>query len=135
MKYKIFLLVFILSLISSIILASSSLTGVCKLGGCTIVNASIYGSILGIKNSIYGIFIFSFLTLITLIHIKKPKKFTKVVINSAIVIGSIIAAYFLYLQIFIIKAFCKFCLIIDLGLIISLIFLVSNLFDKNGKEI
>ena len=124
MKYKIFLLVFLISLISSIIIFSNSSTGVCKIGGgCDTVNSSSYGSTLGIKNSVYGIFIFSFMIALTLFHINKPNKHTRRVIHGAVILGSLVAIYFLYLQLFVIRVFCSFCLIIDFGLIISLIFL------------
>lgn len=124
MKYKIFLFVFLVSLISSIILFSNSSTGVCTIGGgCDTVNNSAYGTTFGVKNSVYGIFIFSFMIIITLLHMSKPNKHTRRIIHLAIILGSLIAIYFLYLQFFVIRIFCSFCLIIDLGLITSLIFL------------
>ena len=124
MKYQIFLLVFVIGLISSIILFSNSSTGICDPGkGCDVVNSSVYGSTLGIKNSLYGIFIFSFMILLTLYHLKKPNKHTKKIIHSAVIFGSIISLYFLYLQIFVIKVICNFCLIVDLGLLVALGFL------------
>jgi len=124
MKYKIFLFVFILGLISSIVLYSNSLTGICDPGkGCDVVNSSIYGSTLGIKNSVHGIFIFSFMILLTLFHIKKPNNHTRKIIHLAILIGSAIAVYFIYLQIFVIKALCSFCFLVDVSLLVSLIFM------------
>lgn len=124
MKYKIFLFVFLLSLISSIILYTNSLTGICDPGkGCDVVNSSVYGSTLGIKNSTYGIFIFSFMILLTAFHMKKPSSHTRKIIHAAVILGSVIALYFLYLQFFVIRIFCSLCLIIDFGLLIALIFL------------
>ena len=124
MKYKIFLFVFVISLISSIILFSNSLTGVCDPGkGCDVVNSSVYGSTLGIKNSVYGIFIFSFMIILTAFHMKRPNRHTRKIIHAAVILGSVIALYFLYLQFFVIRIFCSFCLIIDFGLLIALIFL------------
>jgi uncharacterized membrane protein len=124
MKYKIFLLIFFIGLISSIIITSNSLTGVCKIGGgCDTVNNSSYGSTLGIKNSIYGIFIFSLMISLTLLHIKSPSQHTRRVIHGAVILGSLVAIYFLYLQFFVIRTFCTYCLVIDFSLIISLIFL------------
>ena len=124
MKYKIFLLVFLISLISSIIIFSNSSTGVCTIGGgCDTVNNSVYGSTLGIKNSLYGIFIFSFMIIITLLHMRRPNKKTRMIIHWAVILGSLIAIYFLYIQFFVIRVFCNFCLIIDFGLLIALIFL------------
>ena len=124
MKYKIFFIIFALSLISSISLYSNSLTGICDPGeGCDVVNSSSYGSTFGISNSLYGIFIFSFMILLTFIHMKKPNKHTRKIIHSAVLLGAIIALYFLFLQFFIIRVFCIFCLVIDFGLLIALIFL------------
>ncbi|MEK6881766.1 MAG: vitamin K epoxide reductase family protein, partial [Nanoarchaeota archaeon] len=96
MKYKIFLIIFILSLISSIILTLNSNTSICEPGkGCDIVNNSIYSTTFGIKNSIHGIFIFSFMILLTFLHIKRPNKHTKNILHLGIIIGSVIALYFL----------------------------------------
>ena len=124
MKYKIFLLVFVISLISSIALTLNSSTGVCTIGGsCDTVNNSPYGSFLGIKNSVYGIFIFSFMIVITLFHMNRPNRHTRRLIHLAVIIGSLIAIYFLYMQFFVIRVFCAYCLIVDFGLLISLIFM------------
>ena len=121
MKYKIFLFVFILSLISSIILYTNSLTGICDPGkGCDVVNSSSYGSTFGVSNSFYGILIFSFMIILTLFHMSKPNKHTGRAIHGAVIIGAIIATYFLFIQFFVIKVFCNFCLIIDFGLLIAL---------------
>ncbi len=124
MKYKIFLFIFAIGLISSIIITSNNSTGICQIGdGCDTVNNSSYGSTLGIKNSVYGIFIFSFMILLTLFHMKRPNRHTRRIIHTAVIIGSIIALYFLYIQFFIIRVFCTYCLVVDLGLLVSLIFL------------
>ena len=124
MKYKIFLFIFLIGLVSSVILYSNSLTGICDTRkGCDVVNSSSYGSTLGVSNSLYGIFVFSFMIVLTLLHMKKPNKHTKRIIHFSIIIGSLIALYFLYLQIFVIRAFCIFCLLVDFGLLISLVFL------------
>ena len=124
MKYKIFLAVFIISLISSVVLYSNSLTGICDPGkSCDTVNKSEYGYLFGISNSLYGIFIFSFMVVIIIFHMKRPSIHTKRIIHTAVILGSIIALYFRYLQFFVIRNFCNFCLVIDFGLLISLIFL------------
>jgi len=124
MKYKIFLLIFAISLISSIILTSNASTGVCTIGGsCDTVNNSPYGHLFGIKNSVYGIFIFSFMIALTLFHMNRPTKQTRILIHFAVILGSLIAIYFLYMQFFIIRVFCTYCLIVDFGLLISLIFM------------
>ena len=124
MKYKIFLLVFVIGLISSIALTYNS-SAVCLPGdGCDTVTSSDYGSTFGIKNSVYGIFVFPFLILLTLFHMKRPNKHTRRVLHAAIIFGSLVAIYFFYLQVFVIQAFCKFCILIDLALLIGLGFMI-----------
>jgi uncharacterized membrane protein len=106
-------------------LTSNASTGICDPGdGCDVVNSSVYGSTLGIKNSVYGIFIFSFTILLTLLHINKPNKYAKRIIHSALILGSLVSLYFLYLQLFVIKAFCGFCLLVDLSLLTGLGFMM-----------
>ena len=129
MKYKILLAIFILCLISSIILSipSKSLHKFCTTdleSNCNSVQNSKYAYTLGIKNSYLGIIIFTFLSILTISQIKKPKKNKKTLIATGIIIGSIISIYFLYLQIFVIKEFCRYCLIIDFGLLISLLLII-----------
>ncbi|MGA2130461.1 MAG: vitamin K epoxide reductase family protein [Candidatus Pacearchaeota archaeon] len=125
MKYKVFLFVFVIGLISSIIITTNPSTGICAPGqGCSIVNSSPYASLFGIKNSVYGIFIFSFMILLTLFHINNPSRHTRNIIHAAVIIGSLISLYFLFIQIFVIKAICEFCLLVDFGLLVGLVFLI-----------
>ena len=124
MKYKIFLAIFVIALISSVIITTNGTTGVCKTGaGCELVNNSQYGSFLGIKNSVYGIIIFSLMIILTLFHMNNPTKHSRFLIHGGIILGAIISLYFLYLQFFVIRIFCEFCIVVDLGMIIALMFL------------
>ena len=124
MKYKIFLAIFVIALISSVIITTNGTTGVCKTGaGCELVNNSQYGSFLGIKNSVYGIIIFSLMIILTLFHMNNPTKHSRFLIHWGIILGAIISLYFLYLQFFVIRIFCEFCIVVDLGMIIALMFL------------
>ena len=124
MKYKIFLVIFFIGLICSLILTSNSESGLCKpAAGCDLVNNSSYGSTLGIKNSVYGIFIFPFLILLTIFHILNPGKHTRRILHLGIILGSLVAIYFLYLQFFVLKLYCKFCIVIDIALLIGLFFM------------
>ena len=75
---------------------------------------------MGIKNSIYGVIAFLVLSIAASLQLINPNKKRESFINLSIVIGSIIALYFIYLQIFTIKYFCKYCLVIDTGMLISL---------------
>lgn len=114
MKYKILLLIFLVNFILSLALFFNSSSGICQSGnGCDIVNNSAYSTFLGMKVSFWGIFIFGMLGLIALLQIYFPTFFKKFLIRSSITVGSLIAVYLVYLQFFVIKARCNFCLIID----------------------
>ena len=122
MKNKILLIIFIISLISSIIILSTVYgnSSFCEpSGGCNSVQNSKYGYLFGISNSIYGIFIFLTLSIITFSQIKKPTKNKQLLIKYAVTIGFIIAIYFIFLQIFILKALCRYCLVIDFSMILA----------------
>lgn len=128
MKYKILLIIFLISLISSIILLSTNHgSDFCKPdGGCGSVQNSKYAYLFGISNSIYGIILFSFLSLITFMEIKKPTQIKRLLIDSGAIIGFFIALYFIFLQIFILKIFCKYCLVIDGGMILAFALIVAK---------
>ena len=125
-KYKIFWVIFSLSLVISAILATQSTPPICT-GGCDTVTTSKYAYTFGIKNSIYGTFIFLILSAITYSHIKNPSRNKKIIINLGIIFGSAISVYFIYLQHFVLKSYCKYCLVVDIGLVISLIVLLISL--------
>jgi uncharacterized membrane protein len=125
LKYKILFWLFIISLASSAIISFAPVGTFCEIGGgCDLVNGSKYGEFFGIKNSHYGIIIFLILSYITFMHLKKPNEERKRVIFWAVIIGSIIVLYFLYLQQFVINAWCKYCLIVDISMIIAILILL-----------
>jgi uncharacterized membrane protein len=92
---------------------------------CDLVKTSPYAKTFGIFNAYYGVVIFFILAIITFAHSKKPKKETKYIIFLAAVIGSLIALRFLYLQAFIIHAYCFYCLVVDITMIFILLILIA----------
>ena len=137
MKYKILLLIFLISLTSSIILLSTNHgnSNFCNPnGGCSSVQNSKYAYLFGISNSIYGIILFSFLSIITFMEIIKPTQIKRLLIDSGAIIGFFIAIYFIFLQIFVLKAFCKYCLIIDFGMILAFILIVVREIQIKNRE-
>jgi len=120
-KYKIILFLFIISLISSIILSFSPVSDTCSVvGGCDVVHNCCYNYTFGIQNSYYGVGIFLFLSILTFLQIKNPTKKKKNIIYLGIILGSLVALWFLYLQQFVIKAYCQYCLITDFSILIML---------------
>lgn len=131
MKYThhILLVIFIISFFTSTILALAKTPPLCE-NGCDLVRTSKYSYSFGIKNDFYGAFAFLFLSIITYLNIKKPSKNKKYLINLGVVLGSIVGLYFIYLQKFVIKAYCKYCLVIDLGMLLCLSIMLINLKEQ-----
>ena len=124
-KYNIFLILFIISLLASLTLSLSPIEAICNLEkGCSVVRHSEYNFTFGIKNSHYGTVIFAFLSLLTFLYLKKPTKNKRKIITIAIIIGSIIALYFIYLQQFILKAYCEYCMVVDVSILLAFLILI-----------
>ncbi|HOF43888.1 MAG TPA: vitamin K epoxide reductase family protein [Candidatus Pacearchaeota archaeon] len=121
-KYTIILTIFLISLIFSGILTFVSLEEAC--GGiqttCYAVQTSQYESTFGIKNSNIGLVAFSIMAILVFLHIKQPTKYKKQMIVAGIIGGTIFALYFLYIQFFVIDALCKYCMVIDIGMLLNL---------------
>lgn len=131
MRYKILLGLFILSLLSSLILSFTPVSEICDPGeGCDVVHYSPYNYTFGVQNSHYGIAIFTIMILLTLWQIKKPRKFKEKIISISVAVGSLIAIYFIYIQHSILQAYCKYCLVVDFSMLVSLIVLLYYKFKK-----
>ena len=84
------------------------------------VQTSQYEKIFGISNAHLGLAAFAVLFLINFSHIKKPTKKKKQFLILGLTIGSLIAIYFIYLQFFVLNAVCKYCMVTDIGTLLSL---------------
>lgn len=129
LKYPLLLIIFIICFISSIILSFIPPEKACggTETGCYIINTSKYAELIGIKNCYFGLIAFSILIFLTIWHILKPKKYKKQLVFVGLLVGSIFAVYFIYLQFILIKACCQYCMVVDIG---TLIGLALNLFWK-----
>ena len=127
-RYHVILALLIISLISSIMLSSSPISLICNISsGCETVHYSDYNYTFGIQNSHYGVVIFSLLVLLLFSYLINPTQNKKALINLAIIGGSLVALYFLYIQHFVIEAYCRYCLIVDASVIICLILILPEL--------
>jgi len=136
----IILILLLISLIVSILLSVKSESEICSVNTkCEIVYYSSYNSLLGIPNSYAGVIIFSFLILLIVSNFINPTRNKKAIINLLIIGGSLVAIYFLYIQYFILEAYCRYCLIVDFSMIICLLLILPELKKgffsfKNGKN-
>ncbi len=125
-KYTIILILMILATLASLILTFVPLEQACGHSeSCTIVQTSQYEETFGIKNAHLGLIAFPILALLTIFELKNtgknPNKYRKKLLSLGIILGSAFAIYFLYIQIFILQALCKYCLVVDIGTLASLI--------------
>ncbi|HLA22984.1 MAG TPA: vitamin K epoxide reductase family protein [Candidatus Nanoarchaeia archaeon] len=128
-KYKVLLILFIISLGSSLILVFNDLKPlplICDVTeGCYIVKNSTYNSLLfGIPNEYLGLIFFSVMTLTALSHMYKPRKIKENAITGGVLISFLFALYSLYLQEFIIGAYCRYCTLMDISIVLSLLVLI-----------
>ena len=114
----IFSVLFIISAILSFLPAEKICGGTQT--GCYEVQTSEYEEIFGIKSSVLGLICFSIILSFIISEIKTPKKYKRRLIFLGIILFSIFAIYFIYLQLFVIKEFCQYCLVVDIGVLISL---------------
>jgi uncharacterized membrane protein len=134
-KYTIILILMIIATASSLVLTFIPLQKACGASeGCTIVNTSKYETTLGIKNAHIGLIAFPILAILTILELRKSRKYQKRLITLGMLIGSAFAIYFLYIQFFILEALCKYCLIIDVGVLLSLALILFFEEKVEGKK-
>ena len=124
---KILLLILLLiALVSSAILSFKPLSEICNVEeGCDLVQNSSYAYTFGIKNSFFGVGIFGFLSILALIQIFRHSGKMEEFLKFSLILGSAAAIYFLILQIFVLKAYCKYCIVVDLSVILALLVIYS----------
>jgi uncharacterized membrane protein len=89
--------------------------------GCDLVLQSIYSKFLGIPVALYGVFYFGLI--LVLVNFRKLFLFLKIISF----LGFLFALYLIYLQAFVIKSFCQYCLIADsAGILIFILSLLLN---------
>ncbi len=121
-SYKILLAIFTVCLIVSLILTFIPVDKICgeKTSSCSVVQHSKYEKVLGVSNSYFGIIAFTLLIFILIFQIINPSKNKARIIALGITMSSIAATYFILLQLFVIKAICPYCMIIDILTLIAM---------------
>jgi len=121
-KYALILIFIFLAILASAVLSFIPIEKACGLtnSGCYRIQVSQYEKTFGVKNAYPGLMAFVILFIITFLQIKNPTKEKKQFLLGGLIASSIIALYFLYLQFFVIRALCKYCLVVDLGVLTSL---------------
>jgi uncharacterized membrane protein len=90
------------------------------LNQCDIVGASNYATLLGIDNAIIGMIGFSVLAYLAIYNYYKPNKLYKSLIITGSIVSGLLALSFIYIQMFVIHAYCIYCLVVDAAAIVLL---------------
>lgn len=106
-----------------------SLRGVCNAlspgSQCDVVQQSSYGKILGIDNPWFGIFGFSIIIIFCVMQLIYQMLWRRILISVGAICSGLMALWLLYVQAFILHAFCIFCIFVDLS---SIIVMVSGIY-------
>jgi uncharacterized membrane protein len=121
MKHKIILGIFVVCLVFSVLLVFAPIKKFCndESSSCSIVQDSKYKETLGVNNGYLGISVFTILILLTVSHMRNPRKHKKRFLIFGATMCALSAFYFIYLQAIVIKAFCLYCMVIDVGSLVA----------------
>lgn len=89
---------------------SCDINGLSALSGCNQVAQSAYSQFMGLPLALYGVVFYALLFVISSVLFVVP---SRVLYRAAIalgVVGFLLSLYFVYLQFFVIKALCVYCL-------------------------
>ena len=145
---KIYLLIVALSLIAlvlSIIILiqktteSKEINDFCSAIGsnskCSTVQQSKYGKIFGIDNPWFGIIGFSVLGVLAGMNYFRKNNIRKILIIAGSIFAGLVALWFLYLQTFVLKAYCIFCVIVDILSLVILFTTIYMIFKEHNKKL
>ena len=135
-KYLAILILFSVSLVFSALIAFIPLPTLCGPGqGCSIVQNSSYARTLGIDNSYFGVGIFAIMVAATAIYLKKPSDKRRLFIDFGVLLGTLVSVRFLYLQQFVLHAYCKYCLVVDFSMVLAFIVMIIPFRKKGGSPL
>ncbi|MDW4511711.1 vitamin K epoxide reductase family protein [Priestia megaterium] len=103
----------------------------CPVGDCLKVNSSQYAEVGNIPMSILGISFYTFLFILTFFL---KRNFFKLIIKVSLVIGLLFSMYLTYLELFVIKAICFWC-VMSFSLVIIGSIVAFSPFSKNVSNV
>ena len=81
------------------------------LGECETVLTSKYAVVWGVPTALFGAFYYLAVVILSVLYLDTKNKRYIAVATGAITVGFIFTFWFFYLQAFVIKAFCEYCLV------------------------
>ncbi len=86
---------------------------------CDVVLGNSYAKLFGIPQALIGVVSFTFLALLAWYFLVFETKLAKKLIFISLALGSLYALRMLYIQAFILNAFCPYCVVIDISTIVA----------------
>ena len=103
-------------LLDALYLSDMALTGseltctITGLDGCNVVAQSVYSQFLGIPLAVYGVIFYSLLLLAIIVSLYRVSAGMRRLVFGIALAGALFSSYFMYLQFFVIKALCIYCM-------------------------
>lgn len=103
-------------LLDAVYLSDMALTGseltctITGLDGCNVVAQSVYSQFLGIPLAVYGVIFYSLLLLAIIVSLYRVSAGMRRLVFGIALAGALFSSYFMYLQFFVIKALCIYCM-------------------------
>ena len=106
-------------------------SGVCSALGnksqCDLIGSTPYAKLFGMDNAIIGILGFALMMFLSAgTYFRLSMLYQKLIIAGSIISG-VLAVYFIYLQMFVIHAYCFYCLIVDISSLVLLAMAVPEI--------
>mgnify|MGYP001577335937 CR=1 FL=1 len=86
---------------------------------CDIVQASAYGQLFGVPVSFIGGIMFFMQGILMVVHLVSHHHMARALINVSFIIAPIMAIGFIGIQAFVLHAWCKTCVVVDVGAALS----------------
>jgi uncharacterized membrane protein len=106
---------------------------VTSLSGCNIVATSQYTHLFGISLAEYGVIFYAFIFIIAALELVVFDQLLRRIIQIASLVGIVASLYFTYIEVFILKTLCIYC--ITSAVIAILIFIFAYFIEPIRKKI
>lgn len=80
---------------------------------CNKVQNSAYGKSFGLDNAFYGMIGFTIMLILSVLQFRADNKLRRILVLLGSFIAGVMAIWFLYIQMYILKSYCVFCVIVD----------------------
>lgn len=101
--------------------------------GCNTVTSSIYAEIFGIPVALFGAIYYLSVILLSVFFLDKKKEYTLYIISKLTWIGLIASAYFIFIQAFVLRAWCQYCIVS--AITSTLLFIIGTIYINKNKKI